>query len=92
MAGSPRTRLEQRRIHQEIQHPAKNVDGRALSVREIRATLALLFSRRWWWKTLILAAGDGRDGRARFLAAGCLEQRRRSISSAASPWPRLPWN
>ena len=90
MAGSSRTRLEQRRIHQEIQHPAKNVNARALSVREIRATLALLFSRRWWWKTLILLLAMAAMAALGFWQLDRLEQRRafnqqRSVALAAPP-------
>ena len=90
MAGSSRTRLEQRPIHQEIQHPAKNVNARALSVREIRATLALLFSRRWWWKTLILLLAMAAMAALGFWQLDRLEQRRafnqqRSVALAAPP-------
>ena len=90
MAGSHQTRLEQRRISQEIQQTDKNGNGRALSVREIRATLALLFSRRWWWKTLILLLAMAAMAALGFWQLDRLEQRRafnqqRSLALAAPP-------
>ncbi len=90
MAGSPQTRLEQRRVHQEFQQPAKNENRRALSAREVGSTLALLFSRRWWWKTLIVLLAMSIMAALGFWQLDRLEQRRafnqqRSVALAAPP-------
>lgn len=48
------TQKTQSRTRRAPQQGSLGVKGIALSAREIAATLALLFGRRWWWKTLIV--------------------------------------
>ena len=63
---------------------------RALHLKEIGATLALLFSRRWWWKTLIVLLAMAFMVGLGFWQLDRLEQRRalnqqRRAAQAAAP-------
>ena len=63
---------------------------RALHLREIGATLALLFSRRWWWKTLFVLLAMAFMVGLGFWQLDRLEQRRalnqqRRAALAAAP-------
>ena len=91
MAGLPESLMAQRRIRRVLQQCWKSVNGRARSVTEIGSTLALLFSRRWWWKTLTVLLAMAAMAALGFWQLDRLEQRRafnlqRRAALAAPPF------
>ena len=91
MVGLSETRIVQRRIRRAWQQLLKGVNGGALSAREIGVTLSLLFSRRWWWKTLIVLLAMAAMAALGFWQLDRLDQRRafnlqRRAALAAPPF------
>ena len=103
MVGLSETRIVQRRIRRAWQQLLKGVNGGALSTREIGVTLSLLFSRRWWWKTLIVLLAMAAMAALGFWQLDRLDQRRAfnlqrraalaappfELTGAPSPCPQL---
>ena len=91
MAGLPASLMAQRRIRRVLQQCRMSVNTRARSVTEIGSTLALLFSRRYWWKTLIVLLAMAAMAALGFWQLDRLEQRRafnqqRRAALAAPPF------
>ena len=91
MAGLPASLMAQRRIRRVLQQCRMSVNTRARSVTEIGSTLALLFSRRYWWKTLIVLLAMAAMAALGFWQMDRLEQRRafnqlRQAALAAPPY------
>ena len=54
MVGLPETRSRRRHPIWVLRQRLSDVRRTVPSAREVRWTVALLFGRRWWWKTLIV--------------------------------------
>ena len=90
MVGLPETRSGRRRPSWDLRRRLSDVRKTAPSAREIARTLALLFGRRWWWKTLILLLAMGIMASLGFWQLDRLDQRRaynqqRQAALAAPP-------
>lgn len=76
MVGLPESRPVRRGLFRVLRQPLSAVKGSAPAAREIGVTLALLFSRRWWWKTLIVLLAMGTMAALGLWQLDRLEQRR----------------
>lgn len=76
MVGLPESRAGRRRPTGDLRHRLSDVTKTALSAREIVKTLALLFGRRWWWKTLLVLLAMGVMTSLGFWQLDRLDQRR----------------
>lgn len=90
MTGLSETQKPQSRTRRASQQGSLVVKGIALSARESAATLALLFGRRWWWKTLIVLLAMAAMAALGLWQLDRLDQRRafnqqRSVALAAAP-------
>ncbi|MXX27559.1 MAG: SURF1 family protein [Caldilineaceae bacterium SB0668_bin_21] len=90
MVGLPETRAGRRRPIWDLRRRLSQVTKAAPSARKIRDTLALLFGRRWWWKTLLVILAMGVMTSLGFWQLDRLDQRRaynqqRQAALAAPP-------
>jgi surfeit locus 1 family protein len=78
------------RVRRALKRLALEKGGKAISPAEVGATLALLFSRRWWWKSLLVLLAMALMVSLGFWQLDRLEQRRafnqqRRVALAAMP-------
>ena len=90
MVGLPETRTGRRRPARYFRRRLSDLRKTAPSAREIARTIALLFGRRWWWKTLILLLAMAIMASLGFWQLDRLDQRRaynqqRQAALAAPP-------
>ena len=76
MVGLPESRAGRRRPTRDLRQRLSDVTKTSLSAREIVKTLALLFGRRWWWKTLLVLLAMGVMTSLGFWQLDRLDQRR----------------
>ena len=90
MVGLPESRAGRRRPTGDLRQRLSDVTKTSLSAREIVKTLALLFGRRWWWKTILVLLAMGVMTSLGFWQFDRLDQRRaynqqRQAALAAPP-------
>jgi len=78
MVGLHESQPERRGLHRVLRHRLSTGKRAAQPAREIGVTLALLFGRRWWWKTFIVLLAMGTMAALGFWQLDRLDQRRAS--------------
>lgn len=76
MVGLPESRMERRGLLRVLRQRLSAGKRAAPAAREIGVTLAVLFGRRWWWKTLIVLLAMGAMAALGFWQLDRLDQRR----------------